>query len=499
MIRFGEDEEEMATTLEQPATGTARDQREFVETCRKTGDVVVVEKQVDWDLELGAISRRATEIDGPAVLFKNIKDYSGQSMFVNPISTWRRAAITLGLRPEARIPDIYAEYIRRDANPYDPTLVKDAVSRDVIIKGDKIDVTDLVAPEIHEGDGGRYFGTWCIVVTRDPDTGWVNWGTYRFLVHNKQYLTGWPFAPSHAGKMLREKYLPKNKPMPIAIVIGADQASHLASTSSTKMGRDEASLAGGLAGRPIEIVKALDSELTYPACAEVVVEGEILPDRIAMEGPYAEYPGYRSGEMGAGILMKVNTIAHKKNPMLSMDCTGYKDCSSTVTALGGGIGVQRKLEQAGLPVTGVYIPSEGAVHLFIVGVKKGFGGRETTIKILDQLTPPGDKGRTYATKILVVEDDVDIFNLGEVLHAWSTRCHSGRGTFIKYVEGSAQQLTPCYDQEERMRRAGAVAAFDVTWPRSWDATEIPPRATFQAVYPESIKKKVLDNWKEYGF
>jgi 4-hydroxy-3-polyprenylbenzoate decarboxylase len=99
----------------------------------------------------------------------------------------------------------------------------------------------------------------------------------------------------------------------------------------------------------------------------------------------------------------------------------------------------------------------------------------------------------------VVEDDVDIFNLGEVLHAWSTRCHSGRGTFVKYVEGSAQQLTPCYDHEERARRAGAVAAFDVTWPPSWDPTEIPIKATFQAMYPEDIKKKVLDNWKAYGF
>ena len=495
MIRFGEEEEEMATTLEKPGVGIAKDQREFVETCKRTGDVVIVDKQVDWDLELGAISRRATEIDGPAVVFNNIKDYPGQSIFVNPISTWRRAAITLGLPPHAGIPDIYAEYIRRDSNPFEPTLVKDAASRDVIIKGDKVDLTELATPLIHEGDGGRYLGTWCIVVSKDPDTGWMNWGTYRFMLHNKQYLTGWPFAPSHLGTMLRTKYLPKNMKMPIAIVMGADQSSHLASTSSTRKGRDEASLAGGLAGRSIEIVKALDSDLTFPACAEVVLEGEILPDQVAMEGPYGEYPGYRSGEMGAGILMKVNTIAHKKNPMLSMDCTGYKDCSSTVTALGGGIGVQRKLENAGLPVTGVYIPSEGAVHLFIVGVKKGHGGRETTVKILDELTDQ----RTYATKILVVEDDVDIFNLGEVLHAWSTRCHSGRGTFVKYVEGSAQQLTPCYDHEERARRAGAVAAFDVTWPPSWDPTEIPIKATFQAMYPESIKKKVLENWKSYGF
>ncbi|HWP83582.1 MAG TPA: UbiD family decarboxylase [Terriglobia bacterium] len=485
----------MATTPTTAGAGIARDQREFIEICKRTGDVVVVDKQVDWDLELGAISRRATEMDGPAVVFTNIKDYPGQSIFANPISTWRRAAITLGLPPHARVPEIYAEYIRRDANPYEPKLVKDAACRDVIIQGDKVDLTELAAPLIHEGDGGRYLGTWCIVVTKDPDSGWVNWGTYRFMLHNQQYLTGWPFAPSHAGRMLREKYLPQNKPMPIAIAMGADQSSHLAATSSTRRGRDEASLAGGLAGRPIEIAKCLDSDMTFPACAEVVLEGEVLPDRIAMEGPYAEYPGYRSGEMGAGILMKVNTIAYKKNPMLSMDCTGYKDCSSTVTALGGGIGVQRALEKEGLPVTGVYIPSEGAVHLFIIGVKRGHGGRETTQRVLDVLT----RSRTYATKILVVEDDVDIFNLGEVIHAWSTRCHSGRGTIIKHVEGGAQQLTPCYNMEERLRRAGAVAAFDVSFPTDWDPMEVPMKARFEEVYPKEIQQKVLANWKAYGF
>jgi phenylphosphate carboxylase alpha subunit len=487
----------MSTGVEQglaaPKMVPEKDQRSFIETLKKTGDVVVVDRQVDWDLELGAISRRATEQDGPAVLFTNIKDYPGQGIFVNPISTWRRAAVTLGLPANAKISEIYAEYIRRDSNPIPPVLVKDAVSREVITRGKDVDITKLVAPYIHHGDGGRYFGTWCIMVTKDPDTGWVNWGTYRFMVHSENYLSGWPFSPSHAGTMLREKYLPKGIPMPVAIVIGADEASHLAATSSTRIGRDEATLAGGLAGHPIEIAKCLDSDLTFPANAEVVIEGEILPDFIAHEGPYGEYPGYRSGEMGAGILMKVNTISHRKNPILSMDCTGYKDCSSTVAALGGGVGIFRQLQRAGIPVTGVYVPSEGAVHLCIVGVSKG--GIEVTQKVLDAMTGR----RTYMTKIMVVEDDVDIYNLGEVLHAWSTRCHSGRGTLIKHVEGSAQQLTPCYDQDERARRAGAVAAFDVSWPDSWDPTEVPMKATFEAMYPDDVKKKVLDNWKAYGF
>lgn len=485
------DTQAMEEAVPVPAGQSDKDQRSFIETLRGSGDVVFVDKEVHWDLEVGAISRRMAERDGPAIVFRNITDYPGQSIFVNPISTWRRAAMTLGLPVHARIPEIYAEYIRRDANPILPVEVKDAACRDAILRGKDVDLCELSAPMIHEGDGGRYL-TWSIAATRDPDTGWVNWGTYRFMIHNRQFLSGWPFPLSHAGKMLREKYLRANKPMPVAIAMGADPASHLAATATTGIGRDEASLAGGLAGHPIEIARCLDSDLTFPACAEVVLEGEILPDRIAHEGPYAEYPGYRSGEMGSGILMKVNTICYRKNPVLPMDCTGLKDCSSVVIALGGAVDIQRGLERAGVPVTGVYVPSEGAVHLCIVKVSKG--GREVTEKVLRALT----SRRTYMTKILVCDDDIDIFNLSEVIHAFATRCHSRRGVIIKDIEQGAVALAACYSQEERARTAGATAAFDATIPPEWDPSETPMRATFDQMYPTGVKKKVLENWKSYG-
>lgn len=490
-------EEQVATESLQESGREAResdrDVRSFMETLEQTGDMITVDREVHWDMELGAISRRMTEMDGPAIWFRNITDYPNQSLFVNPISTWRRAAVTLGLPAHARIPEIYEEYIRRDSNPIPPVEVKDSHCREVVIQGENVDVCDLATPMIHDGDGGRYIGTWCIVACQDPDTGWVNWGTYRFMIHNSEYLVGWPFPPSHCGKILQDKYVPQNRRMPVAIVMGADPASHLAATSTTRIGRDEASLAGGLAGHPIEVVRCLDSDLIIPASAECVLEGEILPDRIAHEGPYGEYPGYRSGEMGRGILMKVHTITHRKNPVLTMDCTGLKDCSSIVTALGGGVGIRRALERAGVPVTNVYVPAEGAVHLCIVSVHRG--GRAVTERVLHALTGR----RAYMTKIIVVDDDVDIFNLGEVIHAFATRSHSARGVIIKPYEGNAQTLTPCYDQEERSRRAGATAAFDATWPPSWDRTEIPVKATFEAIFPEEVKKKVLDNWKAYGF
>src|SRR5712692_11257444 len=95
---------------------------------------------------------------------------------------------------------------------------------------------------LHEGDGGRYIGTWDLVVSRDPETNWTNWGIYRFMLHGRRTLTGFPRPTSHLGKIFQERFLPQGKPMPIAIVIGADPFSHLAADrKSTRLNSSHSS------------------------------------------------------------------------------------------------------------------------------------------------------------------------------------------------------------------------------------------------------------------
>ncbi len=87
------------------------DTREFIETLRSTGDLLEIDDEVSWDLELGAISRLACEKDGPALWFKRIADYPKDvSVFVNPMATWRRVAAAFGLAPPSSVKEIYKEY-----------------------------------------------------------------------------------------------------------------------------------------------------------------------------------------------------------------------------------------------------------------------------------------------------------------------------------------------------------------------------------------------------
>ena len=198
-----------------------KDLREFIRTLEKTGDVVHIEQEVDWDQEAGAISRRVCEMSGPALMFDKVKDYpEGYRIFAGSLATYSRVAIALGLPPNTPVKDIFAEYERRNEHPIKPVIVKDGTCKENIMLGDDVDLYTFPAPMVHTGDGGRYIGTWDIVISKDPDSDWTNWGMYRFMVYNKRYLAGFPRLNSQMGLVLHQKFAAHNKLMPMALVVG---------------------------------------------------------------------------------------------------------------------------------------------------------------------------------------------------------------------------------------------------------------------------------------
>ncbi len=112
------------------------DTRAFIEALRGTGDLAVIDAEIDWDLELGAIARRACERDGPALWFRGVKDYPGQSVFANPLATWRRIAIALGLDPDTHVRDIYRAYEEREAWPVPPRELDGGPVHENVITGE---------------------------------------------------------------------------------------------------------------------------------------------------------------------------------------------------------------------------------------------------------------------------------------------------------------------------------------------------------------------------
>jgi UbiD family decarboxylase len=268
--------------------------------------------------------------------------------------------------------------------------------------------------------------------------------------------------------------------------------SHIAAAATFRITENEADLAGGLGGHPIDLVKCETSDLFVPASAEIVIEAEVYPDRIAQEGPYGEYPGYRSGEMGNAICARVTAITHRREPILTLDTTGFMDSSATTSSISNAIAIKRRLEKHGVPVVEVYIPPEGGLHLAVVSVRRG--GASIAQQVVELLTA----SRPLMSKIIIVDEDVDVFNMSAVIHAFATKCHPDRGTHIHRYEGRANTLTPAYSLEEKVARAGAAVAFDSTWPSDWPRETTPIRATLDSMYSPDVQRRVLERYKSLG-
>lgn len=290
-----------------------KDNRSFIEACVKTGDAIVVNEKVDWDLEMGAIVRRTCEKKGPAVFFKNIKDYPGFECVGAPIATYRRLAIAFGLDPATPIPEISKEYLKRTtvqgkAKP--AKIIKNAPCQEIVLEGDDANILNLPAPMVHDGDGGRYIGTWQFVVAKDFDTPAINWGMYRQMAFDEKTMVG-PVLPfSDMGKMFHNKFAPRNIPMPFAVVVNPDPLSAIASCAPAQIPEDE--FTSLLMGEPVEVTKCVTSDLYVPAHAEIIIEGVLVPNVNIDEAPFGEYTGYRTSPREPRTVYRVKTITMRK-------------------------------------------------------------------------------------------------------------------------------------------------------------------------------------------
>src|SRR6266481_6467069 len=157
-----------------------------------------------------------------------------------------------------------------------PKYVGDGPIFENVMTGDDVDVTTFPAPKWHAADGGRYIGTGSFNVTRDPDEGWVNCGTYRVMIHDAK-TAGFYISPGKHGRQMRDKYQARRAPMPVAVVCGGDPMTFLMASSEVPYGVSEYEVVGGVRGKPVEVINGPVTGLPIPANAEIVLEGFVEP------------------------------------------------------------------------------------------------------------------------------------------------------------------------------------------------------------------------------
>ncbi len=475
------------------------DLREYLAALERAGELRRVGVEVDWRFEIGAMSRLVCERRGPAPLFEKVKDYPGQQVAAvlhgpSKPMLHARSALALGFDPRTPTLELIEGIRQRLKNPIAPRLVERAKApcKEVVLRGKEMNLLGFPVPWIKELlDGGRYIGTWDIILTKDPDSGWVNWATYRCMVKDKDHfailLTP---AGQHGGAMLA-KYEAMGKPMPIALVIGADPASHLASIAPLEYGLNEAEAAGGLRGSALELVKCETNELEVPANAEIVVEAEVLPGERVDEGPFGEFTGH-SAQRGQTPVARVTCITHRKNPITSVANVGKPyDDDAPSRLLMTSAAAKNRLEAHGIEINAIYyyVPGTGVVSL-----RPRAGLRQQVVSTLlsgERLSLDG---------IVFVDEDVDVTNIEDVWWAICSRMNPNNYEVFKGTPAS--MLLPWLTPEERERHEASIRIMDATIPYHWtqqyreDHTKV---SDFEHGWSEETKRKILERWKEYGY
>jgi len=472
-----------------------KDVREFISRLEEEGEAQRIEEDVSWNLEAGAMIRRSNEAGLPAPFFQKVKGYpEGYRLFGEALNSFKRIAIAIDMHPDTHGKELIEEYLRRKQQSIKPVLVNDGPCKENVHIGNEVDLLEFPVPMVHEGDGGRYIGTFHLTITKDLESDWVNWGMYRHMLHNKNTMAIQADPHTHLGIMHTQRYEPRNKPIEVAIAIGVEPISTLCAASPIPYGVSEVDIAGGIRGEPVELIKCETVDLAVPATSEIVIEGEIRPNETMDEGPFGEFTGYIGGHREPRQVIHVKAVTHRNNPILTMGSEGIPVTNShAIMSVTRAAEFLELLRAQGLPVTSVSEPAEAAQLLAVVAVRAGSARADDIAHAIW-----GSRVGTSTPYIIIVEDDVDPFNMAQVLHALVSRCHPYTG-IVKVEHATGMALLPWLSRHQQKYLLGARAYFDCTWPRDWDPAEVPKKSSFANIYPLEVQRKALARWRKYGY
>lgn len=484
--------------------------RDYLDALRSIGELVEVEREVDWHLEIGAIIRRCYETGAPAPLFKHIKEIEpGFRVLGAPAGTSRqpglylaRVALSLGLDARASGRDIIEALVAaRGRTPIPPRRVPSGPCKENILTGDAVDLMHLPTPLIHDGDGGRYLNTWGTVVARTPDGRWTNWGIARIMLLDRRRMTGIVHPLQHLGR-IHGMWKEIGKPMPFALFQGGPAFAPFVSSMPIPAFADEVAFMGAYFGRPVDVVRCETVDLEVPATAEIVIEGHLSDTETAIEGPMGEYAGYLwPGGGSAKPVYHVSAITYRDDAILPVVAAGEPvEEDHTAQGIPSAAELLAQIREAGIPATMAWVPLESAQHWFAVTLPRDCRQRlgwsaERLCREIGRLVFEKSKYGAVIPKVLVLSDDIDPTNTAELVWAFATRCHPVHGEIAFDKEATSPLVAFLEASEKQTGRTTKVVCLP---PDEW-GDRLPVRCSFAHNYPRDIQEKVLTNWHGYGF
>ncbi|MBI4484311.1 MAG: UbiD family decarboxylase [Acidobacteria bacterium] len=491
--------------------GYYRDLREYLAALEQAGKLRVVRRQINKDTELHPLVkwqfRGLEEADRTGFLFENLTDLAGRAYegkVATSILAPSREVYALGL--QCGPGEIWERWQQAYRAPIEPRLVASGPVKEVIHKGQCLlehgGLGEFPIPMATNGWEALPRMTALLWHTRDSETGVINVGTYN----------GTPLGPSRTSCRLQhgaqarhhvQKARHAGVTLQAAVVIGAVPAVAMASGTKVPYGLSELAVAGGLAGEPVEVVRCETVDLVVPATAEIVLEGEILPDEVELDAPSGEHTGYMI--VGADVFVfHIQCITHRRHPIWHDFISQMPPSeSSTLRSVGSeGTLLSFLRKDCGIPqVKNVaFHHSGGAWRLCVIQMQDMGGVRTHNATVWQTLFASLSKSPDWPKIVIAVDEDIDPHDAESVNWALSFRFQPHRD--LRVVQGRsaildqsamphsiATSYTAHYPESSVSPQGASAMLLDAT--RKWAYT------------PVSLpKKEYMDRaraiWEELG-
>lgn len=283
--------------------------RSFIDLLSKQGRLRRIEREVDWQFEIGRITRENQQ----PLLFEKVKGYPGARVFTNGISGVELIGLALGLESGPKRTQIIEEIKKRAKQPIAPRIVETGPVLENVVPTRAIDLLQFPVPQWSPEDAGRYLGTWHINVSKDPETAARNVGVYRMQVLGPKQATVSTSPASHLAVHVG-KAEKLGRALPMAICIGVSEAVVMAAAAACPYGVDEYEFAGALQAGGVQLIRCPTVDLEVPADSEIVIEGFIQPGARVQDGPYFDYAG-KTNTNPSAFLFEATRVMFRGDPI----------------------------------------------------------------------------------------------------------------------------------------------------------------------------------------
>jgi UbiD family decarboxylase len=426
-----------------------QDLRSFIDAYARAypGEVIRVSEPVSIEEDVMALvleyERRRRF---PILIIENVAGYD-IPIVCNAVASRRALAFALGVDERA----LAAEYARRIKDYVKPVVVPKAPFGHRVLTGAALDLAKLPMPLYFPGDAGRYL-TAGMLVARDPETGVETEGYHRFQLKGPDRMG----VSLHSRRRMFEyqrRAEAKGRALPCAVVLGLHPLVSMGSLAYPPPDVGKFEVVGGLLGEPLEVAPCATIDLHVPAAAEIVIEGEILPGVREPEGPFGEFTGYFSRRSTEHVFV-AKAVAMREKPWFQSIGSGRAGDHITTLGLIREAEITNALTRVIPNVRGVHVPLSGTSSFtaYVSIAQSRPGEAKHVIPIVLGVDH-------YLKLVVVVDDDIDVFDESEVLWAIATRMQADRDLVV--IAGSlGAMLDPSADE----RGVTAKLGIDATRP-----------------------------------